>query len=225
MAARQVVGIDGYRGGWVAAVLEDDRLTWRTAAVPDVASLVLASFTVAIDMPIGLLDEGERDCDRLARAHLPGAASRVFTTPPRRVLELGLRAPNDAVQHLSHQLMGKGVSRQALGLASRILALDAVVAAHPDTEVVEAHPEVSFSAMSGTGPLASKKSAAGVGQRIATLHTWLPDLDDALSAAPDDVPIDDALDALACLWTAERWRTGLALTIPEGVAHRPFIAV
>ena len=225
MPVHQVVGIDGYPRGWVAAALHGEELAWRTAQVHDIAALIPDSSVVGIDMPIGLLDEGERECDRLARAHLPGASSRVFTTPPRRVLELGLAAPNDEVQRLSRELMSKGVSRQALGLASRVLALDDFLAANLNPDVVEAHPEMSFSAMAGRGPLAGKKTAAGVGQRIAALRTWLPDIDALLSRAPADVPTDDALDALACLWTASRRRDGTALTVPEGASRPPFIAV
>jgi predicted RNase H-like nuclease len=79
--------------------------------------------------------------------------------------------------------------------------------------------------MSGGPPLASKKSAAGVGQRLAALRPWLPSVEAALGGCPSDVPIDDALDALACLWTAERWAAGTAMTIPEGASRPPFIAV
>ena len=225
MAAHQVVGIDGYRHGWVAAIREGGEVLWSTASEADVSALLAPGCIAAIDMPIGLLDSGERDCDRLARAHLPGAAARVFPTPPRPVLELGLHAPNDDVQRLCRALTGKGVSRQSLGLASRILVLDEALRSDPSDRVVEAHPEVSFCAMSGRPPLASKKSAAGVGQRMSALRSWLPAIDDLVARAPADVPIDDALDALACSWTAERWATGTAITIPEAASRRPFIAV
>jgi predicted RNase H-like nuclease len=225
MAAEQAVGIDGFRGGWVAAIDDDGDLRWATAAEADVGTLIPEHGVTAVDMPIGLLEAGERECDSLARTHLPGATSRVFMTPPRVVLEQGLLAPNEEVQHVCRVLTGKGVSRQALGLASRILVLDEVLRRRPDTHVVEAHPEICFCAMAGSGPLASKKSAAGVGQRMAALRTWLPDLDDVVSRAPQNVPIDDALDALACLWTARRWAGGTGVTIPEGAAARPFIAV
>lgn len=224
MPANQVVGIDGYRGGWIAAILRDDHVEWATARESGISALLPRHGVTAVDMPIGLLDAGERECDALARSHLPGAASRVFSTPPRKVLELGLTASNDDAQRLCRALTGKGVSRQALGLASRILALDDALAAESPV-VIEAHPEVSFCAMSGGPPLASKKSAAGVGQRLAALRPWLPSVEAALGRCPSDVPIDDALDALACLWTAERWAAGTAMTIPEGASRPPFIAV
>jgi predicted RNase H-like nuclease len=225
MAEDVVVGIDGYPRGWVAVAREGDSWRWATAVIADIGSLIPRGAVVGIDMPIGLVDAGERECDRLARNRLPGAGSRVFTTPPRPVLELGLTAHNDDVQRLSRALMGKGVSRQALTLSTRILALDAMLRGRPDAGVLEVHPEVSFTVMNDSPPLASKKTAAGVGQRFAAIRTWLTDVDAVLTRAPSDVPVDDALDALSCLWTAQRWRDGVATTIPEGVQRPPFIAV
>ncbi len=218
------IGIDGYRGGWVAASLVDGEVTWATAAIADIGRLVPAEVVVAIDMPIGLLPSGERECDALARRALPGASSRVFTTPPRAVLELGPTAPNDEAQIVSRQLMGKGVSRQALHLAPRILALDACLAGRADARVVEVHPEISFAEMAGR-VLARKKSAEGVEQRLAVLAAWLPGVVDAVAGRPRDVPIDDALDALAALWSAVRWRDGLARTLPADADAAPRIVV
>ena len=218
------VGIDGYRGGWIAARLDDERITWSTATVPDIAALLPAGIVVGIDMPIGLLARGERECDSLARQALPGAASRVFATPPRAVLELGPAAPNAEVQDLCRRLTGKGVSRQAINLAPRILALDEHLARNPDHVVAEVHPEISFAELTGH-VLTSKKTAAGVGQRIAALQSWLPMTADALASVPSDVPIDDALDALAALWSAVRLRDGQSHSLPGDAERPPCIVV
>lgn len=217
-------GIDGYPGGWVCATLTRSTITWATAGVDGIAGLLRAGTITGIDMPIGLRDDGLRECDALARRALPGAASRVFTTPPRPVLALGLAVPNTEVQELSRRLTGSGVSRQALGLATRILALDAALAADPALAVIEVHPELSFAALAGA-VLDRKKSAAGVGQRVAALLRWRDDAAAVLATAPPNVPVDDALDALAALWSAERWRDGRARTLPDGATEAPFIVV
>ena len=224
MSARTVVGIDGYPRGWVAATSVGSRWSLSTAPVDGFGDLGPPDAVIGVDMPIGILTSGQRECDLLAKAALGRASSRVFITPPRGVLELGLAPPNDRVQDASRTLMGSGVSRQALGLASRVLAVDDFVAERPATRIVEVHPELSFARMSDSGPLASKKSAAGVGQRMAALESWLPDVATVVGQAPDDVPIDDALDALACAWTARRWADGRAELLPERARHRPFIA-
>jgi len=219
-----VVGIDGYPSGWVAATLTDKGIGWATAGIPDIGELLPADAVVGIDMPIGLLAAGERECDALARRALPGASSRVFTTPPLPVLELGPTAPHPDVQAVSRRLMGKGVSRQALHLAPRILALDACLAGRTRHHVVEVHPEVSFAEMAGR-VLARKKSPEGVTQRLAALRQWRPGVRDDVESRPRGVPVDDALDALAALWSAQRWRDGLARTLPADADTPPRIVV
>ena len=221
---RGAVGIDGAPGGWIAAHLVDDGLRWQWAAIDGIADLLPAEAAIAIDMPIGLLDVGLRDCDALARSELPGAGARVFTTPPRPVLELGLTTPNADAQALSRRLTGQGVSRQALGLSRRILVLDDALAAHPELDAVEAHPELAFAAMTGR-VLPSKHTAAGVDDRVAALRQWRTDAAELLAHRPPRTPLIDAMDALAALWTAVRWRDGRARTLPPGAARPPFVAV
>lgn len=218
------IGIDGCPGGWIAAVLTGRTVTWRFAEVDRIGELVPPDVVVGIDMPIGLLESGDRQCDALARQALPGAASRVFTTPPRAVLEAGPTAPNDVAQALARELSGRGVSRQALNLAPRILALDAHLATLPTHRAIEVHPEVSFAELAGR-VLARKKSTHGEQERRQALVAWLPDVDALLGTRPRAVPVNDALDALAALWSAERWRDGVARTIPAGARMAPFIAV
>lgn len=224
MRAKRAVGIDGCPGGWVAAGMGPEGLTWSSAAVPDIARLVTADAVTAIDMPIGLVARGRRACDDEARAALPGASSRVFTTPPRAVLELGPAAPNAQAQARARELMGTGVSRQALHLAPRILVLDAHLSANPGLIAVEVHPELSFAELSGR-VLDRKRSPAGVEQRLEALTAWLPHVRDAITTRPRGVPLVDALDALAALWSAVRWRDGAARTLPPHAEARPFIAV
>ena len=113
---------------------------------------------------------------------------------------------------------------QALALGPRILALDAALAADPSLDVVEVHPEVCFAELTGE-VLPPKKTTAGATRRIAALQAWRPDVLDTLADTPGDVPLDDALDALAALWSAVRWGAGRARTLPEGATDRPFIAV
>lgn len=218
------IGIDGCPGGWVAAVdTRDGPIGWRTASVESIGDFLRPGTIVGIDMPIGLLDAGLRTCDALLRRELPGAASRVFTTPPRPVLELGLAAPNDDVQELSRRLTGQGVSRQALGLAARILALDDALRS-AEAVVVEVHPELSFATMCGH-VLPSKHGADGVAARTAAVAAWRPDAIAALDRRPSRVPIVDALDALAALWSAIRFRDGRARVIPDTATAPPRVLV
>ena len=151
----RVAGIDSTKGGWVAIELEDGRVVADHLIRPqetDFSELGNVSILV-IDIPIGF---GPRLADSAARAYLSGAASTVFTTPTRRVLEMPFGP-------------GLGVSAQSHALGPRILHVTALAAT--DERIYEAHPEVSFRAMKRGMPLHyRKKSAGGVLERVELLR-------------------------------------------------------
>ena len=197
-----VLGVDGCRGGWVGALVDGDRATWHLFA--DIGSaLALPVAAIGVDMPIGLPAAGRRECDLLAKAALGRAHPRVFLAPPRGVLSA---ETYDEAGRLHRELAGGlGMSVQTWHLVPKIRQVDAVA---DDPRLVEVHPELSLAELAGTGPLVSKKSAAGRAARLVLLRGWLPDLD----AVPDG---DDGLDALAAAWSARRWLAGRARTLPE----------
>ena len=79
-------------------------------------------------------------------------------------------------------------------------------AAGPDIHhrVIECHPEVVFHRLTRTD-LSRKRSAAGVFARLRALADVRLT---GVERAPDEAALDDALDALACAWTASRWVRG-----------------
>ena len=106
------------------------------------------------------------------------------------------------------------MSAQAFGIVGAIRDVDSCVTETDDERVVETHPEVAFFVMGGA--VAGKRTARGVVQRIQLLAEWRPDVLQVLAAAPERAPVDDALDALACLWVAERWAGGSRVTLGDG---------
>jgi predicted RNase H-like nuclease len=106
------------------------------------------------------------------------------------------------------------MSAQAFGIVRAVRDVDACVTENDDERVVETHPEVAFFVLGGA--LAKKRSAQGVAQRLRALSDWRGDVLEALGATPDGAPIDDALDALACLWVAQRWARGERRTLGDG---------
>jgi len=132
----------------------------------------------------------------------------VFLVPTRSVLE----APDHATASAHHRaISGHGLSQQSFALRKKILEVDTLVG--PDDEVIEVHPEVSFRALSG-GPIGySKNSWTGTLTRRALLA-------DAGIVLPDDLgpagqaPMDDLLDAAAAAWSAHRYATGKASSLP-----------
>lgn len=204
-----VLGADGVsRNRWVVAeVRPDPPVRWYlvtgAAAVLALADAVGAS-AVALDVPIGLPAAGQRRCDRQAHAALGARRSSVFMTPPRHVLE------HD--RYAAARAASPGLTAQAFALISRIRDVDtALRAAGPSIHetVIECHPEVSFRELSGI-ELPRKKSAKGALDRIDVLAAaGLSDV----RAAPEEAGLDDALDAMACAWTAARWVAGTAQTL------------
>lgn len=202
-------GVDGVRGGWVAAATDgDDVVTW-TVSASFLPLLDSADAVVAVDIPIGLTTGDRRTCDRQARRLLPGRASSVFPAPT-------LATAADRREGVDHaeavrRARDRGhpaPSIEAWNITDKITDVADALAAAAATTVVECHPEVTFARIAGR-VLDRKKTAAGVGQRIAALAGHL-DAVSALATVPAGVPVDDALDALACLVTARRVRDGTA---------------
>jgi predicted RNase H-like nuclease len=151
---------------------------------------------VAIDVPIGF---GPRKADAAARKFLKGAASTVFSTPSRELLERPFGP-------------GLGISAQAHALGPRILHVTRL--AETDPRIHEVHPEVSFRAMNGGRPLRHrKKSAGGALERIALLNREGIDLTPLTAARA--APLDDVLDAAAAAWSAQRVARGKARSLPD----------
>ena len=200
-----VLGADGVsRNRWVVAEWAGTDVAWHlvtgAAEVLELADAV-GAVAVALDVPIGLPADGRRACDEEAYARLGARRSSVFMTPPRHVLE-----------HLSYgeaRATFPSLTAQSYALLSRVRDVDAVLqAAGPGIHhrVVECHPEVVFHRLTGD-ELARKRSAAGVFARLRALADVRLT---GVERAPDEAQLDDALDALACAWTASRWARGKA---------------
>ena len=107
-----IAGVDRYRRGWVAVVLEPlevivaGRLAVLVERIPEAEC-------IGVDMPIGLPAAGEREADQLARKCVGPRWSSVFMTPPREVLEA---ESYDDAKALALALTGKMISRQAWAL-------------------------------------------------------------------------------------------------------------
>ena len=65
----KALGLDGFSKGWVAVLLDGDVQEIRFCR--DVTEALSVGFDrAAIDIPIGMTDDGERTCDLLARERL-----------------------------------------------------------------------------------------------------------------------------------------------------------
>lgn len=193
----RVAGVDGCRGGWIALVLDSggvSELVFRETLAELVA---LGADVVAVDIPIGLPRTGTRRlADVEARRFVGPRRSSVFFAPPADVLAL----PWDAAR-------AHGVSKQAYALKPRIGEAAALA-----DRILEVHPEVSFRAMAGEPLEHAKKTWPGLMKRLELLHSEGIELPTRLA---DPVPIDDVVDAGAAAWSARRYASGRACSLPS----------
>jgi predicted RNase H-like nuclease len=205
-----VLGVDGWRGRWVGALLEGRHVTLRV--LPDAAAVLAVDGVAAIgiDMPIGLAEDGPRACDVAARRLLGRAGSSVFPAPVRAVLACGGYTEACAV---SREAAKKAISVQTWNLVPSIRSLDAALGEPPDPRVAEVHPELAFRALDDRVG-APKASARGLAQRVRALEPVM-DVLDALAAAPAGVPAVDCLDACAAAWSAARVAAGSADSVGD----------
>lgn len=220
-----VAGVDGARGGWIVAELDVGNpavdLRFVDTIAPVVDELRAGRFSaIAIDMPIGLSEDGHRPVDQDARARLGARRATFFPTPIRSVLKDDTWEDANA---RSRALSGKGLSKQAWNLVPKIRELDAAWSDEVDEVLVEAHPELSFAEMAGQ-PLETKKhDAAGQAERVDLLTATLAY---AVRPAIDQCPRrwrGDAIDALALAWTARRLIADRAIVLggQRDAAGRP----
>jgi predicted RNase H-like nuclease len=208
-----VLGVDGWRGRWVGALLTGRRV--RLLVLDDMAAVLAVPDVdvIAIDMPIGLSDDGVRDCDLAAKKLLGRAGSSVFQTPVRAVLKARDYAE---ARDLSRACTTppRAPSAQAFQLVKAIRQLDDALGDPPSERIVEVHPELAFRAIDRrvTDP---KVTARGTVQRLAALRTVM-DVEQALADAPRLVPMVDAMDACAAAWSARRISEGSGECVGAG---------
>jgi len=216
----RAIGLDGYRRGWVAVLLDGDRQ--EISFYGDVAQALSRPFNRAgIDIPIGMTDDGERDCDLLARAKLRPHASRVFTGA-RRWLWLEHSDPDDANREARRREQ-KRASRQLWHLGEKIMEVDAFVRANSSRDIREVHPELVFLRLNDNKPLPSKKSDEGDSLRRSLLkQQGFRDLDVWLSGTRigTGAKRDDVLDACAVAIAARDVAERIPETIPPIDAYR-----
>jgi predicted RNase H-like nuclease len=212
------VGVDGCSGGWFAIEVESDGSRKVTdhgmyTEFATVLDVYADAERLLVDVPIGLPEDGRRDCDVAARKRLGPRASTVFFAPCRAVLDA---TDHETASAINRERTGYGLSIQAWHLVPRIRAVDTVLRSSPVAERVhEAHPELCFAAL-GDGPVPeSKLTAAGRSERLDRLRPVLADVDEVYEAClgayyRKNVARDDILDALV-----------LAVAAPGPLARAP----
>jgi len=209
-----VVGIDACKKGWTVVAVSDGTLTAHFLPKIELIDDEVAEVsTIAIDIPIGLPEQGHREADHLARAYVGPRRSSVFPVPVREALN----APEFVeANRISFARSGSGLSKQSYALREKIMEVDTWLAASL-CSVWEVHPEVSFRGMVGAPLQYSKKSWAGMNLRRSALQQAGIDIDEIIDYAGGNASTDDLLDAAAAAWSADRIQRGVQESFPSQV--------
>lgn len=211
------LGIDGCPAGWVGASItynNDTPVSCEWLRFHTFAAVLQAQpkfLQIAVDMPIGLLDEhrkGGRVCDQAARKAISPRHSSVFSAPPRPAL----------YAETYDEARPYGLSKQAFNICKKIREIDDLLTPELQERVFEAHPELAFTRLAGHPMTHNKKGSPGRAERIAALTRVFPHAQAWLAAIPflrKQVARDDAIDALALAHVAFTKHHGQALCLPE----------
>jgi predicted RNase H-like nuclease len=192
----QYLGLDGFRGGWVAAGIDDRGNQGFDYSSSLSRLLSLPHKRAMIDMPIGLKVAGHRTCDIRAR-ELVG--SSVFLGARRNLWEFPDQASANQY-YWRHEGPGMGVSCQLWNIRDKIKEVDDFITPDLQATIGEAHPELIFRNLGDPLRLQGKKSALGRDQRIklladrgfVKLSKWLT------LRYGTGIGRDDLIDACAC---------------------------
>jgi predicted RNase H-like nuclease len=209
----EVTGVDACRGGWAAVSLTAGspaagrpRVTvsvgpsLRAALEPGLGPA--GTTIVGIDMPLGLLESGWREADRVARGLLGPRRSSVFAIPPGAVWA---QMSYPAANQLCRELTGQGLSVQAWGLRAKLLE------ANQYRDACE-HPMYSKHTAAGRELRRELLARAGIALPASPSGN-IPGTRSAGCYGP--APVTDTLDAAAVAWSAGRIATGQAVILPD----------
>jgi len=209
-----IAGSDAYRQQWLT-VIEGRSGTRAVELIESFRDLILRADieTIVLDVPIGLMDQGERACDVLARRLVGSRRSSIFPAPIRPMLPSVNYS--DACRR-RYGVDGKKCSKQLFAILGLIRDVDSQVTPDLQIRVREGHPEVSFALLNGARPLKwPKKAAEGRLERVALLEPHFPDIRERVDHLSHPGRVADLLDAHAMLWTARRITAGKALHLPD----------
>jgi predicted RNase H-like nuclease len=216
-----LVGVDGCSEGWVAVSGKADDHKIDNVHFSNTLRTLLSHFNnaiIVIDMPVKL-SKGKysRQCDLSAKKFL-GAKKQasIFMTPTQQVLKCDTYLSANA---LSKKMFQKGLTKQAWNLRNKIFEVQDLQ--NSSSQIVEGHPECSFTMLKNSPLDTSKKTVFGLFERIRLLEKMgLKPLDVGLKLDKKlKVKPDDLIDAIALFWTARRISTGNAKCLPS-VRHK-----
>lgn len=211
------IGVDGCKGGWIAAVLQDGKLQInKYDSMKTILSMYPEFDEFLIDMVIGLPSNGAHvRPDAEARRLIPGRTSTIFAVPSRQAVYADTE--EEQVEE-NKKALGKGLAKQTMAIIPKIRELDSFLNTEIQYKNVikESHPEVCFARLNGAVIMTKKSYYEGMSERIHILKKFI-DIDDNLvltKAKELKCNADDIVDTICLSVSANLEYQGKGETIP-----------
>ena len=195
----KVWGVDGCPSGWFAVSSQGD-----LCLAPDFEALlqVADSGRLYVDVPIGLPDV-ERRLESLVRRRQSVRAGSLFSVPCRQAV---YASSYQSACDINLAVTGKKLSKQSWFLCRKIREVDGFLRqqSHARRRVMESHPELAFGVLNRSVLKTSKKTRAGIEERLAILGRARPDARELFISAENSFPRrqlgrDDIVDAMVLM--------------------------
>ncbi len=211
------VGIDGCKGGWIAAVICKGELKlYKFASLIEIVD-ELPFDACLIDMVIGLQgNAGQIRPDGIARKILKERASTVFPAPCRRAV-YG-KTKEERLQ-ANVEVLHKKFTSQTDAIIPKMREVDEFLQSFAQfkNQIQESHPEVCFARLKGEVLLTSKHDEEGIRERVKVIFDYLPDVtEDWVAAMAQQMKCnkDDITDSVCLAIVANMLAQGKTETIP-----------
>jgi predicted RNase H-like nuclease len=187
-----VIGLDGYRGGWVAVYLENSRQRFDYGALDRLLDVPYKR--AMIDIPVGLPARGYRGCDVAAKAMVGSSA---FLGARWNLWKF--KAYEHANAHYWND-NDTGISVQLWNLTDKLREINVAMTPALQRRLQESHPELVFWRLNGGQMLPSKKTPEGRWRRIELLkEQGIERIEEWLGQRRGTgIGHDDLIDACAC---------------------------
>lgn len=219
------IGVDGCKGGWIAAVIENGNLEIsRFESVSQIVETYPKFDTFLIDMAIGLQESKDNiRPDAFARKMLAPRASTIFPVPCRQtVYENG----EENQKRANIDVLGKSLAKQSMAIIPKIRELDSFLNTHTEYKnvICESHPELCFARLNGAVVRSRKKEFIGFCER-ATILSEFVERDNLIglweTAKQMHCNPDDIVDAVCLAVVAGLKAQGSCETVPEEPMEDP----
>lgn len=212
------IGIDGCKGGWIVADINDEKLeVFKFDSLEEICDEIPFD-TCIIDMVIGLQSKkSDVRPDSFARRELKGRASTIFPAPCRQAVYGETKEERIAA---NVEVLGKKFTSQTDAIIPKIREVDAFLQKneHKKNVVVESHPEVCFSRLNGSVLMSSKHTDEGICDRSLILEKYIDGVSfDEIKAISSKLKcnMDDVTDAVCLALVANMKSLGNTETIPD----------